>query len=525
MKWNPLTRRHFLQGAGRATLLLPILPSLFMRELRAYAQAAAGQKNFIGVGSFNGAFRMHGPKSELMPATNPSGGTIAGFTALNLSGKHRVHSKSLAQLSAENGGKISRVLDSSFTPYLNKMILMQGFDNMPWPSDHHRMHFGNFGGSRSTGNVEIGWPTMASIDQVMAHSPGFYKNTSLLKKSVAWSCAPVSIGNGISFTYRNPDDKKNSAIDEKNVFYNPATLWDAFFAGGGGGPTADPLKGTLVDKVLADYNSVKVRLGPEEKQKLDAHLALLHDTQTKVRSVASVCRDLRPSSSLTDRHLILTTMNSVIASIINCGLCHSFVGFAENLVSGDLTTWHDWGHTGYDSVSDTVSNQTAYDNLITQNSSILKDMCLDLAIKLDQVGQLDNSLIVKSYEHSKRVHDAIGLALIVFGGAGGTFKTGQYLDYRNLSYGDQAIADNHVMRPGYPMNQALANFLRAVDVPKSEFEPLNYSEYAYSRFKAGSGYSHTKIYPHTYYATFFGDHYGAGWQGHDLSDWLPFITG
>src|SRR5690349_19783594 len=97
MKWNPLTRRHFLQGAA-ASLSLPLLESLFPEKVWAQLISAGTQKNFIAVPAWNGMFRMYGANSQLMPKTDPANGTLAGFSFEDLAGKHRIHYKSLIEL-------------------------------------------------------------------------------------------------------------------------------------------------------------------------------------------------------------------------------------------------------------------------------------------------------------------------------------------------------------------------------------------------------------------------------------------
>src|SRR5262245_25263691 len=53
MKWNASTRRHFLQGAGKAALTLPVLPSLLSRKAEAQVSGTPKQKSFVGIPIFN----------------------------------------------------------------------------------------------------------------------------------------------------------------------------------------------------------------------------------------------------------------------------------------------------------------------------------------------------------------------------------------------------------------------------------------------------------------------------------------
>ncbi len=150
----------------------------------------------------------------------------------------------------------------------------------------------------------------------------------------------------------------------------------------------------------------------------------------------------------------------------------------------------------------------------------MKDICnLDLATKMDKVGLLDNALIACVQEHSKRGHQSWNTPTITFGSAGGVFKTGQYIDYRDMSNED----DLGFTRFGWPHAQFLANILMAMGLDRTDFEPLN-KKWS-PRFVASSGYGVTDYNNSITNAGVFDNHYGPAWQGHDLSGWLPAITG
>src|SRR5579862_4224995 len=93
MKWNSISRRHFLQGTG-AALALPLLPSLLSKEAR--AQTAPVQKSFIGIAAFNGLYRMIGPYSQLMPPLPYDITSTQGFTPLTPTGLHTIYSRPLS---------------------------------------------------------------------------------------------------------------------------------------------------------------------------------------------------------------------------------------------------------------------------------------------------------------------------------------------------------------------------------------------------------------------------------------------
>jgi hypothetical protein len=366
---------------------------------------------------------------------------------------------------------------------------------------HHEGHFGDW---HRTAQMTEGNPEMASLDVVLSDH---YAKTGATSDIVVYSGSSADIQGGGSF---HADGTRTTSR-----FYNPATLWDKYF-GNSNIPT--DFKTLLVDKVLADYKALQnnSRLGSEDRQRLEAHIAFLATTQQKVQQLGAVCKQLRPNQSLTDRALILQTMNNVIVGLISCGMCHTFMGWGVALLDPSPDTWHHWAHAGYQNDTDSIGDGLAYNNVVEQNRAVMKDMCLDLAQKLDQVGQLDNSLIVCLQEHNKRGHESWNIPAIMFGSAGGAFVTNQYVDFRNLNSGDDKV----FLRYGFPMNQLYANILSAMGMVPSDWEPLNKTRSdGVTPFKAGSGYGVSAITDPQMISGY------KNWTGtgYDLSAPLPLI--
>jgi len=221
-------------------------------------------------------------------------------------------------------------------------------------------------------------------------------------------------------------------------------------------------------------------------------------------------------------------MNSVIVALISCGLCHSFSGTANSILTTDEEAYHFWSHHGWDNDANTITDQAIYNSLVSQNSCILKDMCLDLAVKLDSLkpdgvhSLLDQSLIVTLQEHNKRGHESWNIPAIMFGSANGALKPGQYIDLRDFDHGRDDMVYSRI---GFPMNQLWANLLQAMDVPPSEYEALNKAGFANPWFTlAGrlTGYGCTTGAPAG--EDTISDRYSSGWNGSDLSAWIPFLT-
>ncbi|HEX4633360.1 MAG TPA: DUF1552 domain-containing protein, partial [Gemmatimonadales bacterium] len=294
MKWDSLSRRHFLQGAG-ATLALPLLPSLMSREAR--AQAAPVQKSFIGIAAYNGLYRMIGPYSQLMPPLPYDITSTAGFTPLSPPGLHTLYSRPLSTL--VSNGQISDIIDASFNAMLPKMLMMQGFDFLPFYA-HHHAHFGNGAASSDFESVS----PMASLDQVLASSTSFYKTAALKGRSLAYTANDAEAGGPLgslypgglasSATYQDPTHPTNGGIIPTARSCNPQAVWDHFFSSGAqSGPS---LKATMVDRVLQDYKAVRngKTIGSADAQILDQHVAFLQTAEQQVQATSGCTPGVRP---------------------------------------------------------------------------------------------------------------------------------------------------------------------------------------------------------------------------------------
>lgn len=505
------TRRQFLRGSG-AALALPLLPSLLPRTARA---AVAAQKNFVGIGAWAGRFRTHGPQSQLMPITPaPVNGVIAGMEAVALPGKFTVHRGLLTAMT--QGGKISEIIDTRYTPdILKKMFMLQGFDYLSMAAAHHDGQFGAH--NKNTGQGTDNLPTMATIDHVLAD---YYRAKGLPSDVVAYSATPLdsTVEYGCSW--------RADGSPAQGRFTSPATLWEKYF---GGASIPASTKTLLIDQVLEDYKSVRVspRLGSEDRQRLDDHIAHLAATETKLKRIDGVCRQLQPNKSISDRKLIMTTMNDVIVGLISCGLASTFMGWARAYLDPDPGTWHTWSHEAFMSGTvDTgkIEKPAMYATMIQQNRDVIADLGLDLAKKLDAVGQLDNTVIMVIQEHSFRGHEPWNVSVVGFGSAGGAFATNLYADYRSLAEGrSDGISDSNAQTTyGFPINQLYANVLQAMGMAPADYEQLNRPRAGWSQVtKPGSGYGCPSIHPdHVKYVA-FAKHYTQFFSGHDMSAKLP----
>jgi len=384
-------------------------------------------------------------------------------------------------------------------------MMLQGFDYIGLGWYHHSGQFGNW---HASADGSEGNPDMATLDNVVAD---WFGSQGYPNDVVTYSASWLDGDWGCSF---QADGTRTTA-----QFSDPGALWDKYFADA---QIPTDFKTLLVDRVLEDYRALKQnpRLGAEDRVRVDNHIEHLAATEAKIKQIGAICDQLRPDSDIGDRALLLRTMNDVIVGLISCGMAHSFMGWAQALVSEDPNQWHVWSHAAYDGTTDSIADASAYESLVEHSRSVMKDMCLDLAKKLDAVEQLDNCVIACIQEHGKRGHESWNVPVITFGSAGGALKTDQYVDYRNVAERD----DLEYTRFGFPMNQLYANLLMSMDMPPSAFEPLNKprADGASSPFKPGSGYGVNAIHPDAAAGYSLGGHYES-WSGYDMSAWLPQV--
>ena len=497
MKWNRKTRRFFLQGAT-ATLALPFLSSLMPKA----AKAERKTKTFIGIGMRHGMFRMYGPDSELMPKTpeDATSKTLVGFEALPIAGAHTIHyAPSLTALATANNNRISSLIDEDYYALLPKMTMLQGLDYVAI-AGHHRSIFGCWDKMTSpSGN-----PPMASIDVVLAN---YFASLGLSGDVVTYTASKSDNTYGFSF--------QEDGVLTSSRFRDPLTLWEKYF---GGATIPKDFRTLLVDRVIDDYKALtnNPRLGGDDLQRVQAHVDYLHQTEAKIVNSACV-PPAQPPGDIAERLDVIRAINDVIVALIACGMCHSFMGSAQALVSDDPEQLHAWAHAGYRSDNDTIADASAYSNVIEQNDEMLRTMCLDLAMKLEEHTLLDDSLIVWLQEHNKRGHEAWNVPAILFGGAGGAIATNQYVDYRNIAKRD----DLGFSRFGFPMNQFYASILMAMGMTPADFEKLNKERSdgaPAGPFKPGSGYGICALAPNNPPLI---NHYDAWAPGYDMSAWLP----
>lgn len=179
-----------------------------------------------------------------------------------------------------------------------------------------------------------------------------------------------------------------------------------------------------------------------------------------------------------------------------CGLTR----VATATVSDDIDPFIDWtGYPGWHELAHAADKtKIPNDYKADADQNFFESVVLDLARKLDAIEEtpgstyLDNTLICWTQEASWDAHVQSEKLCFTIGNVNNYFKTGNYLDVRNIR--EQSIVSGykndrpeleprgpHFGYAGLLMNQWWANILYALGIPKSEWE-------GYSKAGSGSGY-------------------------------------
>lgn len=481
-----ITRRQVLRGAAGFTLALPFLPSL-VDDREASAGPAPYAKNpfFVAFATDHGGIW----GANMFPAD-------ATLTEKSSYGGHEIRRGALELGAVGSKVGVCPVLSGAsdrLTPaLLAKLNVMRGLDIPFYIAHNTGAHVGNY--ARNDGNGDDGKHVQGfprpTIDQVMAWSSSFYPDLSaVLLRSMTIG------GSRMSYGWSSPGTKTGT-IDEIGAERSSLALFNKIFV-----PPSDPAekRPLIVDRVFEDYQRLRSgnrRLSTGDKQRLDDHMDRLKELERKLNVQVS-CGDVIPPTA-DSRPLIdesdyginpmkhrefYTLMNDVIVAAFVCGTSRIATVMASEIFSAYSGDWHqDIAHHAHRPGGEeqkTIADAHQY---------FFEEVFLDLAAKLDAVDMgngvtlLDNTLITWSQESGAYTHDNQSMPVVTAGSAAGYFKTGNYVDYRNLGSvvnGGGYEGSLEVTHAGLSYSQWLGSILQAMGLPRAEFEQDGVGGYGY----------------------------------------------
>ncbi len=422
MRYNRMTRRHFLHGAGKSMLALPLLPSLMST---AEAQALPNSKCMVMFWTGHGGLQAE----NLYPVeTNPAiasqlssqslysgqghnisygsllnmkttrGSNLSGLTSMlgnDIDGMVGAagYSSNRAGADFDNGqARISPIIGSFVSEsHIAKMNLINGLDLM-YDANHTNAQSGNYcnyngnslgaAGQTTTGMPNVWVPT---IDAVIAKSSQFYGGSSPIARSTLFNCyyggtgdidgfiscertasgivpnsnAPQTVGAAFNLLFSSLKSASNtSVIDKKNFILNNVYQDYSRLARGAFGPGR--------------------RLGKEDRGRLEEFMTNLNSILSGVISGSGATCSIpgisaSDKSSLTDGAFgnpidsstypnILSLYNQIIAASFACGVCKIFIvglpGLKDQFIPEGSV-----GATFSDGKNNTDSHQGLFHNL------------------------------------------------------------------------------------------------------------------------------------------------------------------
>ncbi len=482
MKIDKFNRRMFLQGAGKLTLAIPFLSSI---AGSAFAMNDIPPR-FIFMSAQNGGQQ----PNQWFPSIAPSTPHDLHAAYSNVPA-HQYHTGAI-NFSSSNG--IAPIFDQKFNSLVSKMNFLRGLDQRFAP-------FGNHHGSALLGNVSsahssVGFcPSIITIDQVMAYNKGFYPGEGVgYVRSL--SINPKSSQRLTSANFENPYTKVGG-IRSVPSMANPKLIFNKFFENTSALATQSSTP--LIDGVLEDYKRVRNnrRLASEEKLFLDSVIDRLAQLELKLTTDVvpdiPACRGLTPPSSISSSSNPATEVQQldlIVDTLIlafQCGRTRiATMHFHHANGTGDgsshsAPSWHWSSHNA------SSGNQVALAKLEEIYKWIADHALYPLANKMDGIVEangktmLDNSLIHFATSSMEAAHNPNDLPTLLLGSAGGFFKTGNYIDYRNRSLPG---------KEGILHNQYLANVMYSMGLKKSDWnmKKLGFSVQGFSADEEGYGW-------------------------------------
>ena len=234
----------------------------------------------------------------------------------------------------------------------------------------------------------------------------------------------------------------------------------------------------IVDRVLLNYKQLREsdrRLSKEDKQRLDDHIGRLAELERKFTIKPKIsCSATQPTADSrtfdNDRRT-----DPQFFSLVNDVIAMSFACDTSRLATVCIlsTFFLDYGGNWHQDVAHRAREPEPQSMLTKSNQLTFESTILDLAAKLDSiedapgVSVLDNTLVQWTQEAGPSTHDAQALPIVTFGGAGGYFKTGKYVDYRCLIPNAKTGFGDYL---GLPYRRWLANVLMSMGLSPSDYE-------------------------------------------------------
>lgn len=432
MKYNEMSRRMFLQGAGKATLAIPFLPSL----LPSISHAASGAPlaKYIHISSSAALPRQPTyplyatpfPAYPQPPGTNPDSVPWIQKDA---------DTKFQALRDIVNfQGKISWTLDEKWNAFASRMNLIT--------NAHAYVSDNRFNSSvpstASSGNGAVGYANANGPTSGYCYSVDWLIEQALYRQSGMPKIPTLRIHNlqtagencFLNFCYATVN-----GVEMRLPMLNGLAAIKAQLMGTAPSTPAPPVataRKSRIDSVLEDFNRLigHRRISSLDKTRLSDAADLWRAVETKGAQGTQAAPSCAPTGldSTTNNWRLIhqASMNAVVASLA-CGITRNVAygliqaGDFEQNVNG----LSDSRQPGMDfSITD------PYYGTVRWRSDLVAYFMGLLDSAKDELGQplLNSSLAVWAHTTSNDAHGMLGHALVQVGGANGKLDTGWHVD-------------------------------------------------------------------------------------------------
>jgi hypothetical protein len=466
--YNRVSRRQFLRGAGGTLLALPLLPSLLPREAEAQAVSqAAGERYFVHMTTWHGCFQQpyFGPMLDATPtATTTHGGVAVRSAPLGFT----------TQGDLTVASDILRARSTLWTPRLRGLTnVINGLDFAVGAGHNRGFPLGGTG-------------TEPTIDQVLAASKAFYPSTVVQPAIVR---NPVSLSRSGSTTVQTLD------AADSNVKLFDRLFKGATSVGSTPAPAPVPDQVVLVDRVKehADLVLADPACSADCRRRLGDYLDMLAQVEANVQAVAQTPVTSSFGRPTTDTQALEAgagfygspptqvqceqLWNDIVVAAFTAGISRVYVCGPTGYTFGPEPE-HSW-HNSYAHGQDAPDIRAGFNAAVTRQ---FEGALLDMASKLDAVktadgrSLLDKALVWNSFElgsgGNPGHHHNRCIPIVSIGNAGGYFRTGQSLDYRDLT--GFTWSSNPHWWSGLLYNQWLGMVVRSMGVTTAEVDTTRY---------------------------------------------------
>lgn len=483
MKYNPLSRRMFLQGAG-SVLAIPVLESLLPSV--AQGQAAPPPVRYI---------QFINPYSVTPQAIygDTNSGIIAALKANP--GLLQTVSPNIrrAALSGLPAGDLAFTLGPEISALRNKISILRGLDVLKSANDRGFAH-GFALPTCAAGPVnddQTGPPTTGqpSLDCIMADSLKVYAANHANNRRLVNLGPPgrdlYNVYEKASFSWK----KTASGLERVQLIQSTSPVFDLFRA-----QTGDPnssLNGKLglaMDQVHADYAKVKSnpRLSKKDQNRLQDYMDLLTDIKNGFANSGGGACTLPAMGPDSTTELQFENQTRVLAAAMMCGLTR-VASIALHFNIATVPDAHGQHHTlQHDPNNSQWANTLAFYNNVKLFSKRVAYLINYFDGITDKDGQslLHHSAIYWAQEFGTvwwwGQHSREDFPVVVAGGAGGKLRQGNYIDYRKLSGASELDGHNGVSTlRGIPLNNLLVTFMNCMGLTHADYETVSGAGYGY----------------------------------------------